>query len=367
MPDKETPEKKSKIIQVITTDHGRLLGVLYANGRVFFWTYTKLPGEKEPGEGVLVGDDVSGFRNKTDIRLILVDLGCPSPKLRAHLKSADSLLGVRAVFTTCEEQLEGEFQGELNDAGIAGREDLAEVDRIREEGSADLIEISVIEDIGGLGAELRVEAFADTSVLEERRVPAPSAWPEDGIARGVAGANALRGRIGENGGIEPLGDGVRRIAIGIGELVGASVAGIVAGEVREAETGRIYARADRGEPKTGLRVSGARNLPTAKKVACQTVLRTIEGKQVDIAAVENVAAIVFRGTIFGVKVVDILRSVKLIRDVGQRVRPGVVEDNDEILAGPLLQLDLQRMVVGIEGWNEEVDGVVAAIGADVIQ
>jgi hypothetical protein len=92
MPDKETPEKKSKIVQVITTDHGRLVGVLYANGRVFFWTYTKLPGEKEPGEGVLVGDDVSGFRNKTDIRLILVDLGCPSPKLRAHLKSADSLL-----------------------------------------------------------------------------------------------------------------------------------------------------------------------------------------------------------------------------------------------------------------------------------
>ena len=51
MADKKTPEKKSKIIQVITTDHGRLVGVLYANGRVFFWTYTKLPEGKEPGEG----------------------------------------------------------------------------------------------------------------------------------------------------------------------------------------------------------------------------------------------------------------------------------------------------------------------------
>jgi hypothetical protein len=49
MAEKKPPAPK--IIQVMTTDHGRLVGVLYANGRVFFWTYTKLPEGKGAGEG----------------------------------------------------------------------------------------------------------------------------------------------------------------------------------------------------------------------------------------------------------------------------------------------------------------------------
>jgi hypothetical protein len=54
MPDEKLPGKKSpapKIVQVMTYGDGYLTGVLYSNGRVFFWTYTKLPQGKDNGEG----------------------------------------------------------------------------------------------------------------------------------------------------------------------------------------------------------------------------------------------------------------------------------------------------------------------------
>jgi hypothetical protein len=35
----------------MTYGDGYLTGVLYSNGRVFFWTYTKLPQGKDNGEG----------------------------------------------------------------------------------------------------------------------------------------------------------------------------------------------------------------------------------------------------------------------------------------------------------------------------
>jgi hypothetical protein len=40
-----------KIVQVMTDSVGLLSGVLYSNGRVFLYTYTKLPDGKNPGEG----------------------------------------------------------------------------------------------------------------------------------------------------------------------------------------------------------------------------------------------------------------------------------------------------------------------------
>jgi hypothetical protein len=53
MPVKRPP-KKPKIIQVITDNQGYLIGVLYDNGRVFLWNYTKFPnkGLQDMGEGV---------------------------------------------------------------------------------------------------------------------------------------------------------------------------------------------------------------------------------------------------------------------------------------------------------------------------
>jgi hypothetical protein len=49
MPDKKSPAPK--IIQVMTDVDSALAGVLYSNGRVFLWTYTKPPEGKDPGEG----------------------------------------------------------------------------------------------------------------------------------------------------------------------------------------------------------------------------------------------------------------------------------------------------------------------------
>jgi hypothetical protein len=49
------PEKSKKpvpkIVQVMTDSVGLLSGVLYSNGRVFLWTFTKPPEGKDPGEG----------------------------------------------------------------------------------------------------------------------------------------------------------------------------------------------------------------------------------------------------------------------------------------------------------------------------
>jgi hypothetical protein len=46
--------KKPKITQVITDNQGYLIGVLYDNGRVFLWNYTKFPSKslQDMGEGV---------------------------------------------------------------------------------------------------------------------------------------------------------------------------------------------------------------------------------------------------------------------------------------------------------------------------
>jgi hypothetical protein len=45
--------KKPKITQVITDNQGYLIGVLYDNGRVFLWNYTKFPSKaiQDAGEG----------------------------------------------------------------------------------------------------------------------------------------------------------------------------------------------------------------------------------------------------------------------------------------------------------------------------
>ncbi len=50
--------------------------------------------------------------------------------------------------------LEGKLEAQLDDAGVAGAYDLAEMDGIEERRCADLVKIGVIEDVGGFGAEL---------------------------------------------------------------------------------------------------------------------------------------------------------------------------------------------------------------------
>jgi len=53
-PESKKPSKKPKIIQVFTGKDGLLAGVVYNDGRVFLWTYTKTPNQYEPhpcGEG----------------------------------------------------------------------------------------------------------------------------------------------------------------------------------------------------------------------------------------------------------------------------------------------------------------------------
>jgi hypothetical protein len=46
-----TPKKPAKIIQVCMTHDGRLASVLYNDGRVFLYTYTKEPIGSYFGEG----------------------------------------------------------------------------------------------------------------------------------------------------------------------------------------------------------------------------------------------------------------------------------------------------------------------------
>jgi len=47
-----TPKKKlAKIVQVCMTHDGRIASVLYDDGRVFFFTYTRDPVGRNPGEG----------------------------------------------------------------------------------------------------------------------------------------------------------------------------------------------------------------------------------------------------------------------------------------------------------------------------
>ena len=45
--------KQPKITQVLTDNQGYLIGVLYDNGRVFLWNYTKFPSKhlQDMGEG----------------------------------------------------------------------------------------------------------------------------------------------------------------------------------------------------------------------------------------------------------------------------------------------------------------------------
>jgi hypothetical protein len=46
-----TPKKKPKIVQVCMTHDGRIASLLYDDGRVFLYTYTREPVGKIPGEG----------------------------------------------------------------------------------------------------------------------------------------------------------------------------------------------------------------------------------------------------------------------------------------------------------------------------
>jgi hypothetical protein len=52
-PESKKPVKKPKILQVFTGKDGLLAGVVYDNGRVFLWTYTKTPNQYDcpVGEG----------------------------------------------------------------------------------------------------------------------------------------------------------------------------------------------------------------------------------------------------------------------------------------------------------------------------
>ena len=45
--------KQPKIVQVVADNQGYLIGVVYDNGRVFLWNYTKFPSRslQDAGEG----------------------------------------------------------------------------------------------------------------------------------------------------------------------------------------------------------------------------------------------------------------------------------------------------------------------------
>ena len=52
-PEPKKPGKSPKIIHVFTGKDGSLAGVLYSDGRVFLWNYTRLPNQYDcpSGEG----------------------------------------------------------------------------------------------------------------------------------------------------------------------------------------------------------------------------------------------------------------------------------------------------------------------------
>src|SRR5205814_6157183 len=96
-------------------------------------------------------------------------------------------------------------------------------------------------------------------------------------------------------------------------------------------------------------------------------LLILEKRQViDVAAREYVPPVELRRTIFGTNVVSVLGSTEITLGICICMRIGVIGDNRGVSRETLLQLRLQRVVIGAEDWGEDVDRVVSLIGSNRI-
>ena len=75
----------------------------------------------------------------------------------------------------------------MDDAGIAGAHNLAEMDGIEQKSRADLVKVGVIEDVGGLSSELYIHLFTDRCVLKQGCIPAPGTRAKYRTAWGFPG------------------------------------------------------------------------------------------------------------------------------------------------------------------------------------
>ncbi len=112
---------------------------------------------------------------------------------------ASSNLGLKIVnaFGVMSEQ---QLQPKLNVARVAGGGDPAEgwgaEEVVRQ------IEVGVVEEVEGLGPELKSHALSQSGVLHQRHVHTLKSWSLQNISSGVA--ECSRCREGESGSVEPL-------------------------------------------------------------------------------------------------------------------------------------------------------------------
>src|SRR4051794_34794630 len=119
--------------------------------------------------------------------------------------------------------LERQLQSELNDARLVGAEYRAKGPTVSRKAvghvGVDVLEIGVIEDVEGLGAELQADSFADLEILEHRKIKAFDARAPDGSAARIPCHSNGRRRGIEDVGVEPLIHCVWSAGVRIADLV----------------------------------------------------------------------------------------------------------------------------------------------------
>src|SRR5580658_7909212 len=126
----------------------------------------------------------------------------------------------------------------------------------------------------------------------------------------------------------------------------------------------IFIQAER---QTAVGRDDARNLPAPEHMSGQSGLGLEERQVVDIICVEDIPPVELCRAILGLDVVGILGRSVIPDGVGQSMGPGVVDVDYRIQSQLLFQTHLQSGVVGTERGYLCVDGIVSAIGANIVQ
>ena len=226
------------------------------------------------------------------------------------------------------------------------------------------VEVGVIENIEGLGAELEVEPFGELDVLEERRVPAEVAGADDGAAGFIANSNLSVGTSAKAEVLNHCGELMRSAGIRIAdEIRTSSFEGVGIAQAQAAGITR------RGAVRcgAGIRVQNSGHLPSAQRMPDEAFLILEERKIVGVVGGEDMAAIVIEVAVLGTDIGRVLRSA-VIRGRGTKgVRPGVVEHQQRVLSEVLGEGCLQAVVVRGEDRREEVDRGIALVRANLVE
>src|SRR5262249_53572228 len=98
-------------------------------------------------------------------------------------------------------------------------------------------------------------------------------------------------------------------------------------------------------------------LPSSENMSGEPGLVPEKGQVVDIAGAHDVPAIKVKTAVIAADVVSVLRRAKIAGSGAQRVRQGVVEDKQRVVAKLLLERGLKAVVIGSEDRFKEVDRV----------